>query len=208
MMGYTHGAGGAFAGAVVGVPFGPEVAAACVGAGFVAGYVPDCDHPQSTGSRLGKWAGLGVGVCLLAMGGAWWAAALVGLVVLAVPFWMRSLSVSCGLPAHRGLTHTWFAAVVWGLLVGGVSAVWLGLVAIPVGVASFAGYGMALWQDWITESSLPWWKWYPGANRERIRSGGPEQVFRWTTGNWPERWVMFPVTVVAAVGAVALGMVV
>jgi inner membrane protein len=49
MMGYTHAAGGAFAGAVVGGAFGDPVLGAAVG--VLAGLLPDIDHPGSMLSR-------------------------------------------------------------------------------------------------------------------------------------------------------------
>jgi inner membrane protein len=49
MMGYTHAAGGAFAGATAGSAFGDPMLGAAVGA--LAGLLPDIDHPGSMLSR-------------------------------------------------------------------------------------------------------------------------------------------------------------
>lgn len=207
MMGVTHGAGGAAAGLLIGAPCPPSTQMLCGGAGYLAAYRPDLDHPQSTASRWLKVLGLVVFGAMLALGAPLWAAVGLGLVVAAGSHLLRAISVACDLPKHRGLTHTWRAmavldAVLFAVLCGLFMDFWP---AVVMGIAAFAGYCAALWQDWVTVSSLPWVKWYPGCDKEQIKSDGPPEALRLTTGGGVEGCIAFPLALIAGVGAVLLG---
>lgn len=166
MMGRTHAASGLVAGLAVTALCGlhplaaPGLAVVC----RVSAYVPDLDHPDSTATRsLGPVSWL-----------ACWA--------------VRNASARAGLPAHRGLAHSWVYAAGWALLCGGSAAVWLQPLA-ALWVAVFAGVGCVIGMlgDVPTRRSLRYF-WWP--SRRPLRWPG---WLRFTTGGPVERglfWVL------------------
>lgn len=179
-MGRSHGLAGAAAGLGVGlVGSGPAVGLLCGAVGYVVAFAPDLDHPKATAVKV--------------LGPVGWVACR----------GLRGLSKACGLPAHRGLTHTVVFALLLGVVAGGAGAVWLGWRdAVAVGVAAAAGVVAALLGDWATRASLPllWWP----VSRE---GWCPPKALRMRTGGVAEKWVVVPVLValVAALGVATVG---
>lgn len=102
---------------------------------------------------------------------------------------VQGLSWLVGLPKHRGLSHT----VLFSLLVGASTLYFL---PWPLALSVSAGWIAALLGDNQTKSSLPF-LWWP-----LFQNSGPPRWLRITTGKWVERWVVYPVSVVALFVAV------
>lgn len=179
MMGASHGLAGAAAGLGAGLALaGPGVGFICGVVGYLAAYAPDLDHPRGTAVRV--------------LGPVGWLLCRV----------IRAVSAVCGLPRHRGLSHTALFAVLVAAAVGGVAALWLSVaVAAAVGVAAFAGVASALLGDWATVTSLPLVLW-PATRTAPT----PPRVLRLRTGGVAERLVVVPVLValVVALGVAAV----
>jgi len=162
MMGRTHAASGVVAGlavcAVADLPAAFALAVAPVY--YLSALGPDIDHPQSTAARcLGPISGLASRA-------------------------VRAVSVRATGMAHRGLAHSLAAAVVYGGLVGGLSAPWLlPMAALWLGLSAAFGYGVGLAGDIPTRQSLQW-VWWP----VRTQSAWPRWA-RLTTGRTAERWI-------------------
>lgn len=128
--------------------------AAGMGLGALAALGPDVDHPAAPAGRL--------------LPPVRWATA--------------ALSWMCGLPSHRGITHTVLAAVA-------VGAATLLFLPWALALAVTAGWLAALAGDWCTKTSLPhlWWP-LTSADRKhtvrfkalRIHTGkGGEKIVYW-----------------------------
>lgn len=157
-MGRSHAASAAVAALAVAVVADVPGSAVPVlaAAAWLSGWVPDVDHKSS---RAGK---LLPPVC--------WA--------------VRWLSVRTTGIAHRGLSHTAVAATVWGLFVGGLSAMWLlPLAAVWTGVFAAAGYLSGVLGDVITVQSLDHLLW-----PSRVQVRWPVWL-RIRTGRTGERWL-------------------
>lgn len=180
MMGRSHGLAGAAAGLAVGLAgSGPGIGLVCGAVGYALAFVPDLDHKSATAVKvLGPVGWL---VCRM----------------------LRAASTGCGLPAHRGLTHTVLFAVLVGAATGATAAVWLGARdAVAVGVAAVAGIVAALLGDWATRASLPL-LWWPVSRKAWC----PPKALRLRTGGVAEKWVVVPclVALVAALGVATIG---
>ncbi len=124
----------------------------------VSAYAPDLDHPSSTATRS------------------------LGPITWAICWAVRDASVRAGLPAHRGLAHSWVYAVSWGVLCGGLSAFWLvPLAALWTGVFAAVGCLIGMLGDVPTRQSLRHF-WWP--SRRELR--WPRRL-RFTTGRGFER---------------------
>ena len=162
MMGRTHfatGAGAALAvAAVLDLPVTAVPVLAVVGA--ASAYGPDVDHPNATAAKClppFSW-----GVC--------WA--------------VRRLSVRTVGIAHRGLPHTIAASLVWGVLVGALSAYWLvPLAAVCTAVFGTLGYLAGVLGDVPTKTSLDFLFW-----PFRVQVRWPSWL-RFRTGGTAERWI-------------------
>lgn len=159
-MGRSHAASAVVAALAVAVVCDVPGSAVPIMAGvaYLSGYGPDIDHPSS---RAGK-------------------------MLSPVSWGVRELSVRTVGVKHRGISHTVLASVVWGVLFGGLSAVWLHPVAaVWVGVFAFAGYLSGVLGDVITVQSLDHLLW-PSRRQvhwpvwARIRTGrtGEAWLFR------------------------------
>lgn len=123
---------------------------------YLSGYAPDVDHPSSRAGRL----------------------------LPPVSWGVRAVSVRTVGIAHRGLSHTAFAAIVWGVLFGALSAAWLHPVAaVWVGVFAFAGYLSGVLGDVITVQSLDHLLW-----PSRVQVRWPVWL-RIRTGRTGEAWL-------------------
>lgn len=157
-MGRTHAATAAVAGLAVAATADLAVTAVPVlaGVGWLSGYVPDVDHPGSWAGRL--------------LPPACWA--------------VRAVSVRTVGLAHRGLTHSLFAALVWGLSAGALSALWLlPLAAAWTGAFAFVGYMAGVLGDVPTKQSLQHVLW-----PSRVQVRWPYWL-RFRTGGHVERWI-------------------
>jgi len=138
MMGRTHFATGAVAAlgaaAVLDLPITAVPVLAVVGA--ASAYMPDVDHPGATAAKClppFSW-----GVC--------WAVRLLSVRVVGI--------------AHRGLTHTVAASLVWGVLIGVLSAYWLvPLAAVCTAAFGTLGYLAGVLGDVPTKTSLDFLLW-------------------------------------------------
>ena len=158
MMGRTHAASAAVAAlgvaVVVGVP-GPAVVV-MAGAAWLSGWLPDVDHPASHAGRL----------------------------LPPVRWAVRAVSVRTVGVAHRGLSHTVAAALVWGMFVTGLSALWLPPAAAAwTGVFAATGYLSGVLGDLVTIRSLDHLLW-----PARVQAGWPK-LLRFRTGRTAERFV-------------------
>lgn len=157
MMGRSHALAGGAAGLAVAhlvAPGDGAVAAVTWAVGSVAGLAPDLCHPNATIVRM--TGPIGAVACRA----------------------VRTLSTACGLPAHRGITHTAVAAVALGLAVFAVLTGPAAELATAAAFAATAGALSALAGDWITLHSVrsllwPFLRRTPGPPRwMRIRTGG------------------------------------
>lgn len=110
---------------------------------------------------------------------------------------VHGLSWMFGLPKHRGISHT----VLFALVVGASTLFFL---PWPLALSVSAGWLAALAGDWCTKTSLPY-LWWPITSAH----GKPKRVrykfLRVYTGKRMERWVVYPISVLALVaGAVAV----
>lgn len=157
MMGRSHAATGAVAAlaaaAVLDLP--PAAVPVLAAVGLLSAYMPDVDHPSATAARV--LPPLSWGVC--------WA--------------VRALSVRVVGVAHRGLSHSVLAALVWGVLVGAGMAFWLvPLAAVCTGAFGTAGYAAGVLGDVPTKQSLRYVLWPSRVQVRwphwlRFRTGGP-----------------------------------
>jgi membrane-bound metal-dependent hydrolase YbcI (DUF457 family) len=155
MMGRTHAASAVVA--ALGVAVVTDVPGAAVpvmaGVAYLSGYGPDVDHPSSRAGRL----------------------------LPPVSWAVRRVSVRTVGIAHRGLSHTVLAAILWGLFAGGLSALWLlPVAAVWVGVFGFAGYLSGVLGDVPTKQSLDHLLWPSSVQvrwpyRLRFRTAGPAE---------------------------------
>lgn len=171
MMGRSHAAAGGAAGLVAAAVTSPgvAVAAVCWAVGSVAGLAPDLCHPKATVVRM--LGPIGSVACRA----------------------VRALSTACGLPAHRGITHTALAAVLLGVAAYAILAGPAPELAIPVAAAVFAGAGSALLGDWITLDSVRSLLW-----PVMRRTPGPPRWMRLRTGSTFETRVIAPALAAAA----------
>jgi inner membrane protein len=162
MMGRTHFATGAVAalGAaeVLDLPVAAVPVLAVVGA--ASAYVPDVDHPGATAAKClppFSW-----GVC--------WA--------------VRLLSVRLVGVAHRGITHSVAASLLWGVLVAVPFWGWLVPTALLC-TAAFGtlGYLAGVLGDVPTKTSLDFLLW-----PSRVQVRWP-YLLRFRTGGTAERWI-------------------
>lgn len=178
-MGVTHCASGVAAGLAVGLAApSPVLGLACGVVGAATSYAPDLDHPSARGTR--------------ALGPVGWVACI----------GLRGVSNLLTGTKHRGITHSLLFAVAVATAVGVVAAQWLPAgTAFLFGVAGFAGVLAALAGDAITRAGLDHVLW-PLDWRLEIPKG-----LRLLTGGLMERFVVFPLLVVACVvvGGLVLG---
>lgn len=110
-----------------------------------------------------------------------------------VRWFVRGLSRVLGLPAHRGITHT----VLMAVAVGSVTLFWL---PWALSLSITAGWLAALVGDWATKTSLPYVWWPFSTEKKRVSY----KFLRVHTGKRMERWVVYPISVLALYGAVFL----
>lgn len=162
MTGRTHAATGAVAalGAAAVLDLPPSAVLVLAVVGLVSAYVPDVDHPSAVAARaLPPFSWL---VC--------WA--------------VRALSVRVVGVAHRGITHSVLAAVVWGVLVGACTAFWVvPVAAVCTGVFGTVGYLAGVLGDVPTRTGLRYVLW-----PVRVQVRWPHWL-RFRTGGTAERWV-------------------
>lgn len=218
MLGDTQAAHGATVGFLVGAPFELSLGIACGLVGYMFSWGADLDHLQSKGSRWIRIISLGIfaaGFAGLVYSGVDVGAALilaVGALALTagIPLVLRAWSARLGLPKHRGLTHTFFAAEAVGITVG-LIAVWVTPVwwqGLVLGVAAGGGYWAGMQGDRITNRSLLYYHWRPGMRRQEAYSPGPPEWMRFDTGEWFEKEIVYPLSLLVCVGALVLGVVV
>lgn len=166
MYGKTHVVHGAIWGLGVGLLApSPGLTVLCAGAGAIAALGPDVDHKPATAGRL----------------------------LPPVRWFVQILSWMCGLPKHRGITHT----VLFAVAIGAVTLFWL---PWALSLSITAGWLAALVGDWATKTSLPY-VWWPFSTEQRRVS---YKFLRVYTGKRMERWVVYPISVLALYGAVFL----
>jgi inner membrane protein len=183
MMGPTHMLSGAAAGAWLGVAAAPiatlglpgvVLAVFGVGLGAAAAMTPDLDHPDAKAvTRLG----------------------VVGSMLCHAIRFVSKLTTGV---EHRGLSHSLVFAGLWGWATYGLTAWLIGpdharylAVSVIVGVVS------ALLGDLVTRAGLRHLMW-PLPIEVSI-----PRVLRITTNGPAERWVIFPLVLVATVAGVA-----
>lgn len=162
MMGRSHAATGAVAAlaAAAALDLPPAAVPVLAVVGLASAYMPDIDHPSATASNV--LPPISWGVCVA----------------------VRALSVRTVGIAHRGLSHTVLAAIVWGVLVGVLSAFWLvPLAAVCTGAFGTAGYLAGVLGDVPTKQSLRYVLW-----PSRVQVRWPRWL-RFRTGGRFEHWV-------------------
>lgn len=169
MLGVTHAASGAAAGAWMAAVATPSAPATLlgVGVGALAAYAPDIDHRSATATRA------------------------LGPIGKLLSWVLRNLSKVLTGREHRGFCHSLLFALLLGVGTLLLAGIWLPLaLAAYLAAAVVAGVVAALLGDLVTNSGLQHLMW-----PLKIKVSIPHRL-RICTGGVTERYAVFPVMVV------------